>query len=117
MPTKKQILLVNVARLIAAVSAITVVTLVGIFLFNNPYNTAGMNRGTQLIMTGLVVLSLIAIGAAWKKRILILTVCFVVSFVPVGFYLLLTPGIFALVGVAHLGFLLSALLLAISRRC
>jgi len=86
MPTKKQILLVNVARLITAVSAITVVTLVGIFLFNNPYNTAGMNRGTQLIMTGLVVLSLIAIGAAWKKRILILTVCFVVSFVPVGFY-------------------------------
>jgi len=37
MPTKKQILLVNVARLITAVSAITVVTLVGIFLFNNPY--------------------------------------------------------------------------------
>jgi len=58
MPTKKQILLVNVARLITAVSAITVVTLVGIFLFNNPYNTAGMNRGTQWILTALVVLSL-----------------------------------------------------------
>ena len=116
MPTKKQILLVNMARLIAVVSATTVITLMGIFLFNNPYSTAGINRGTQWIMTGLVVLSLIAIGAAWKKRILILTVCFVVSFAPVGFYLLLTPGIFALVGVAHLGFLLSALLLAMSRR-
>ena len=117
MPTKKQILLVNAERLIAVVSAITVVTLVGIFLFNNPYSTAGVNRDTQWIMTGLVVLSLIAIGAAWKKRILILIVCFVVSFVPLGFYLLLTPGIFALIGVAHLGFLLSALLLAMSRRC
>jgi len=104
------------ARLIAVVSATTVITLVGIFLFNNPYSTAGMNRGTQWIMTGLVVLSLIAIGAALKKRILILTVCFVVSFAPLGFYLLLTPGIFALIGVAHLGFLLSALLLATSRR-
>ena len=117
MPTKKQILLVNAERLIAVVSTITVVTLVGIFLFNNPYSTAGVNRDTQWIMTGLVVLSLIASGAAWKKRILILTVCFVVSFVPLGFYLLLTPGIFALIGVAHLGFLLSALLLAMSRRC
>ena len=116
MPTEKRILLVNLAHLIVAVSAITVVTLVGIFLFNNPYGTTGMNRGTQWIMSGLVVLSFIAVGAAWKKRILILTVCFVLSFVPLGFYLLLTPGIFALIGVAHLGFLLSASLLTMSRR-
>jgi len=104
------------ARLIAAASALTVVTLVGVFLFDNPYSVAGTNRGTQWIMTVLVVLSLVAASAAWQQKTLIVTICFAVSFVPVGFYLLITPGIFALVGVAHLGFLLSALLLARAHR-
>jgi len=109
-------LLRNTARFVSTVSAIAVVTLVGIFLFDNPYNTAAMNHGTQWIMYGIVVLSLVAVDAAWKTRPLRLSICFLISFVPTGFYLLLTPGIFALVGVAHLGFLLSALLLANSRR-
>lgn len=104
------------ARLIAAASALTVVTLVGIFLFDNPYSGAGINRSTQWTMSVLVVLSLVACSAAWQQKTLIVAVCFAVSFVPLGFYLLLTPGIFAWVGVAHLGFLLSALLLARAHR-
>ena len=92
------------ARLIAAASALAVVTLVGIFLFDNPYSVAGINRSTQWIMTILVVLSLVAASAAWQQKTLIVAVCFAASFVPAGFYLLLTPGIFAWVGVAHLGF-------------
>lgn len=111
MQTSEQTLLVNIARLIAVASALTVVTLVGIFLFYNPYGVAGMNRSTQLIMTVLLVLSLVAASAAWRQKKWIVTICFAISFVPVGFYLLLTPGIFALVGVAHLGLLISALLL------
>jgi len=106
----------NVARILTALTALMVISLVGTFLFNNPYVTAGINRGTQWTMYGLLVLSILAVDAAWKSRPRRLSICFVISFVPVGFYLLLTPGIFALIGVAHLGFLLSALLLAISRQ-
>ena len=116
MQTQKQIFLVNLARLIATASALTVVTLVGIYLFDNPYSVADINRSTQWIMTILVVMSLVAASAAWQQKTLIVTICFATSFVPVGLYLLLTPGIFALLGVAHLGFLLSALLLARAHR-
>jgi len=45
-----------------------------------------------------------------------LPIAFLISFVPVGFYLLLSPGIFALIGVAQLGFQLSAPLLVMQRR-
>ena len=114
--SKRQKLLLNIACLIAAASALTVVTLVGIFLFDNPYSVAGINLSTRWIMSILVVLSLVAVSAVWQQKTLIVAICFAVSFVPVGFYLLLTPGIFALVGVAHLGLLLCALLLARARR-
>ena len=116
MQATTQKLLRNIARLVTTLSTIAVVTLVGIFLLNNPYATGSINRGTLWTMTALVVLSLFAVGAAWNTRPRSLLIYFLISFVPVGFYLLLTPGIFALIGVAQLGFLLSAALLLKSRR-
>lgn len=115
MQTTTQKILRIIARLVTTAAAIAVITLVGIFLFNNPYASGGMNRGTQWTMTALVVLSIFAVGAAWKTRPRSLLIYFLISFIPVGFYLLLTPGIFALIGAAQLGFLLSAALLAKSR--
>jgi hypothetical protein len=67
-------------------------------------------------VSALAVLSLFAVGAAWNSRPRSLVICFLISFAPVGFYLLLTPGIFAMIGVAQLGFLFSAVLLARSLR-
>ena len=106
----------NFARLVSTLTAFAVVALAGIFLLNIPYATGSISRGALWTMAALIVLSLFAVGAAWNTRPRSLLIYFLISFVPVGFYLLLTPGIFALIGVAQPGFLLSAALLAKSRR-
>ena len=61
-------------------------------------------------------LALLAIGSAWFGRPLGLLVAFVMSFVPVGLYLLGTPSIYAGIGLANLLYLAAAVLVFLARR-
>ncbi len=66
-------------------------------------------------MIGILLLAWVSMIASWYGRVVILLVSFAIAFIP-GFYLLLTPGIFAFIGAAQLGFLMSAWLIFKSRR-
>ena len=60
-----------------------------------------------------ILLALAVLGgmAAWRRNALWVLMSFGVSFVPVGFYLLLTPGLGRWAGMLQLSPLLSAILL------
>lgn len=64
-----------------------------------------------------ILLALAGLGglAAWRRNALWVLICFGVSFLPVGFYLLLTPGLGRWVGMLQLSQLLSAILLMLGR--
>jgi hypothetical protein len=63
----------------------------------------------------MIGLSCFGAVSAWKARPLRMTVAAAVSFVPVGFYALGTPGIFRFIGVSNLLLLLAAVALHESR--
>ena len=107
-PANRMLLL---ARFTALVSGLIIVALVALFLIDNPYGSQGINTSTRAIMIGLIVLAWISMIAAWYGKVVVLLVSFVIGFV-LGFYLLLTPGVFAFIGAAQLGFPLSAWLIA-----
>ena len=60
--------------------------------------------------------ALIALMACWRFSSILMFVAFVLGFVPVGFYLLGTPSVFALIGLAHLLYLLSGALMLNAKR-
>lgn len=71
--------------------------------------------GSPALGAGMGLLALLAILAAWFDRPGALLVVFVMSFVPVGLYLLGTPSLYVGIGLANLLYLLSAVLLLLSR--
>lgn len=103
------------ARVIALLTGLVIFALVVIFLVRNPYDAEGITTSSRLVMIGIFLLAWVSMLAAWYEKLVILIVSFVIAFIP-GFYLLLTPGIFAFIGVAQVGFLLSAWLVYRSRR-
>jgi len=82
----------------AAAGAATILWLV--FLFWNPYRqTDSQGAVISVIMC---VISLLALGAALLEAPVAMLLFGGVALVPVGLYLLLTPGIFAFIGVADI---------------
>jgi hypothetical protein len=70
---------------------------------------------TYLMAALMIGLSCFGAVSAWKARPLRMTVAAAVSFVPVGFYALGTPGIFRFIGVSNLLLLLAGVALHESR--
>lgn len=71
--------------------------------------------GSPALAAAMVLLAVLAILSAWFDRPGALLVVFVMSFVPVGLYLLGTPSLYTGIGLANLLYLLSAALLLLSR--
>jgi hypothetical protein len=85
-------------------------------LMMNPYDTGGITAGTAIVGAVMILLALLAGWAAFTLRPMILLLAFIGSFVPVGAYLLGTPGVFALIGVADLGYLVASALMFLDAR-
>ena len=69
-----------------------------------------------LVLTILLALAVLGGMAAWRRKALWVLILFGISFVPVGFYLLMTPGLGRWVGMLQLSQLLSAILLMLGRQ-
>ena len=65
----------------------------GRFLLTNPYKAQGESEIGFAIVGLMMLLSILAGWAAWKGKVMWLTIAFVGSFSPVGLYMLGTPGI------------------------
>lgn len=103
------------ARVVALLCGLAIFALVAIFMVRNPYDAEGITTSSRLVMVGIFLLAWVSMLAAWYEKLPVLAASFVLAFIP-GFYLLLTPGVFRFIGVAQLGFLVSAWLIRRSRR-
>jgi hypothetical protein len=95
---------------VGVVSSLGCILLWLVFLFFNPYNRA-IPGATQVLGAFMIGVSALGALAAYKKQPWPMYVLFLALFVPVGLYVLLTPGVFMLIGIFDLLFLGSALLL------
>jgi len=94
-------------------SAAFVLALTAIFFFWNPYF-----HSRELVMDGAIgmgvtaMLAVFAGASALSKRAGLVLLAFLLSFVPLGIYLMGTPGVFRWIGVAQIGYLLAAICLS-----
>lgn len=99
----------SAGRIIATTAALGAVALWAIFLFRNPY--APPAKGVSLTFGGLMMVSaIVCAGAAALGAHLAMYLLFFVSFVPVGVYVLLGPGVFSAIGWLNLVYLIGAIL-------
>jgi hypothetical protein len=103
------------ARVVGLGAATTTVLLLYILLFANPYDQQGLTNGTYVVGGIMVALALLAAWGTLTLKPWALVLAFVASFFPVGFYLLGTPGIFALVGVANVLYLVAGALISFAQ--
>lgn len=93
-----------VMRLIGILSAVGCLSLWVVFLWFNPY-ARSYQPASHLIAFAMVSLWLLCAIFAVQRRFRWQLVLSVVAFVPIGFYLLLTPGIFSWIGLLNLVYL------------
>jgi hypothetical protein len=82
-----------------------------VFLWFNPYSGSGRTIGTAVVVTLMIALGVLGVYGTWTRRPGLLYLIVGLSFCPVGFYVLLTPGIFRAIGILNLLALLAAILL------
>lgn len=104
------------ARVAGAGAATGIILLWIIYLFFNPYSTAGFTFGTYLGALFMIGVAAAGIHASLTVRPVVMYLVFALSFFPGGFSSLLTPGLFALFGYLNLLFLFSAVLIHLSLR-
>ena len=95
--------------MIAVTSGAANIALTWIFLFRNPYRPVPLDHPGLLPVLGIVGVLVILFGSlGWGTILMVLGV---VTFLPLGLYLMLTPGIFFWMGPATLGHLVAGMLL------
>ncbi len=106
-------MLLILARSVGLVGAFSTAVLWLVFVFFNPYLSPDQapDPGPYVMGAMMVLLSVAAAWAVLKLRTGILFLAFAASFVPVGFYVLLTPSIFKWIGVCNLLYLVAGLLM------
>jgi hypothetical protein len=112
-PTPSMVMLARVTGFLAS-GGIIILWMVLVFL--SPYGSGGVTRGTYMVAGAMTLLALLGGAAVYKVKPYPLLGVFVASFVPVGFYMIGTPGIFKWIGVFNALFLVSGLLLLGNRR-
>jgi len=96
-------------RAVGLGSAAATLVLLALFRFANPYATPPPEATFPLVV--LAVLALVATLASLVGRPIALGVAFALSFYPIGFNFLMSGNLFALVGIAQLGYLAASILL------
>lgn len=98
---------------IGIVAAIGTIYLYALLLFFNPYVKAEVETDVSLTVLLMVAAAFLGIVASVKARPLWMLIVFFISFFPMGFYCLGTPGIFKWIGVCNVLYLVSAVLMRV----
>lgn len=98
---------------IGVAAAIGAICLFAVLLYFNPYVKAEPGIDTSLTVLLMVAAAVFGIVASVKARPFWILIVFFVSFFPIGFYLLGTPGIFKWIGVCNMLFPVSAVLMGV----
>jgi len=98
-----------VGKAAGVLSAVVVLGLLAVLLLAPPY--APLARISTFALVPTAVLAVAVIIASLSGSPGVVLIAFLVSFLPVGLYFLLSPGMFKVVGLMELGYLLAAALL------
>ncbi|HYP28814.1 MAG TPA: hypothetical protein VE262_19030 [Blastocatellia bacterium] len=91
-----------ILRVVGFVAATTATILYLMFVFFNPYGNEFLSGETYILVAVLISLACLSGWASLMNKPLFMLIVSVLSFIPVGFYLLLTPGIFKYIGFCNL---------------
>lgn len=105
----------EISRVFGVLAALGIIALWLIFAFANPYDPSGLAFDAQLTTAVMVFLAGFGLLAALAGRPFWMAFFFAAMFVPVGFYVLGTPGIFLWIGILELAFLAAAVVMAFTR--
>lgn len=105
---------VATGRLLGVVSSASSAVLWGVFL-TNPYKGQGGTTGTWLIAFLMIGLAVWGVAASIKTRALWLAIAAVVSFVPIGLYVAMTPSVFKWIGLFNALMLLAAIIMGLAK--
>ncbi len=103
-------------RWLGVLSNLVAITFWLVFVGANPYARGGIGGATTGIVCLMVLLALAGVLVSLRQRLGLMYLLFAVSFLPMGFYTLGTPGIFRFIGVADLFFLCAAVVTHVSTR-
>src|SRR5690242_18396593 len=104
------------ARGAALLAGAVVLILYAVFVARNPYSGSELAQNSIFLMTLVAALAGVEIWAVWNRLPLVVLIAFFFSFIPVGMFMLGTKSVFQIVGMAHLSYLLIALLSWLDRR-
>lgn len=89
--------MVKITRLIGMLASLGTLGLYTVLVFFNPYRAGSLTAPIMLML----LLAAVGFLVAWKTNPYLMLVVFLTSFIPVGFYLLGTPGLFRWIGVLN----------------
>ena len=99
-------------RVVAACVAAVAVVFLTVLL----WETRGAANGPSPVLLAIQIgVHVLAIVAGWRGWVVAMVVLFGIAFVPVGLYFLGAPSMYAIVGVADLGYLGAAVGLMVQR--
>jgi hypothetical protein len=105
----------EISRVLGVLAAMGILALWLIFAFANPYDPSGLAFDARLTTAVMIFLAGFGLLAALAGRPFWMAFIFAAMFVPVGFYVLGTPGLFMWIGILELAFLATALLMIFTR--
>lgn len=101
-------------RVLGVVSSASSAVLWVVFLLN-PYGGQGGTLGTALVGCLMIVLAIVGIVASIQVRSLLLAVVAVISFMPVGLYMLGSPAVWKWIGVSEIVMFLAAIIMGVAK--
>jgi hypothetical protein len=97
--------MLKIARLIGMFASLGTLGLYIVLVFFNPYSAGQLTWPIGLMM----LLAGVGFMVAWKTSPYLMLIVFLASFIPIGLYMLGTPGIFKWIGVFNLLYGLASL--------
>jgi len=92
----------GILRLLGLITSTTVVILYIVYALLNPYNGEALIPEAYLLVLVLILLACVYAWASLRIKPLLMLIVSTISSLPVGIYLLLTPGIFRYIGIGNL---------------
>lgn len=102
-------MLTKFGRYLGLAAAVGALALYGIFVWFNPYNPGSLTLPVVLRM----LVGVAGLWVAYKAKPLVMLLGFVLAFVPLGLYMLGTPGLFRWIGVMDLVYLTASLMIGL----
>lgn len=94
---------------LGVMAAVVTILLWVMFIMADPYGDDEAKWAGFLVIAIMLGFSFLAIWSSITKRIFWLCIAFLVSFFPIGLYMLLTPSVSKWIGIGNLVYLVSAI--------